>query len=99
MVSRSPETEADSSRTYLTKLDYNFPIYNARYSKAVIMLTSSAPGWYKNEDGLIYASGYEMFGVLLVYGKRHSKWERLDHEAVFFADLAGRPGPVTPEDW
>jgi len=99
LVSRSPETEADSSRTCLTRLDYNFPIYNARYSKAAIMRTSSAPGWYKNKDGLIYASGFEEFGVLLVYGKRHGKWESLDYQEIFSADFAGRPDPVTPEVW
>jgi len=85
LVSRSPETEAVSSLSYLKELDYNFPIYNARYSKAVIMLTTSASGWRKEKDGRIHALG-GMSGALLVYGKRRGKWESLDYEEVFWAD-------------
>ena len=96
LASRSAETEAGSD---LAKLDYNFPIYNARHNKAVIMLTSSAPGWYKRKDGLIYATGFDMSGVLLVYGKRHGKWERLDYDEIFSADFGGQSVPVTPKDW
>jgi len=99
LVSRSPKMEADSSYIQLDKLEYSFPIYNAHYSKAVIMEVESASGWVKKKDGLIYAIDFVgASGNLLVYGKRRGKWESLDYQEMFRAE-GGASRPVTPEDW
>jgi len=73
MLQRYPEKEAGDAvpAARLANLDYGFPIYNARHSKAVLSQRGSEPFWsYKEKDRLIQD---DFSGALLVYGKRHGK--------------------------
>jgi len=100
LASRAPEMEAGSSHIRLTKLEYGFPIYNARHSKAVIVVIDSDIGWSRKKDGLVYATGFCSVGNIHVYGKRRGRWQQIHADwGIFASEFGSTHKPVTPEDW
>lgn len=67
----------------IARKEYSFPVFDRRYRRAIVVVSSHSRNWSKNPEGGLRRPGLEMQGVAGIYAKRNGAWRLVTNEPLF----------------
>jgi hypothetical protein len=82
MITAMPH--GDDGVIRLTSVSYGFPVFNAGFTRAAIVVQQFSETWRRAADGTPRRS-IEAAGGAVIYAKRAGVWKRIDYDTYFTA--------------
>jgi hypothetical protein len=74
----------DDKVLVVTSVSYGFPVFNADFTRAAVIVQSFSETWRRTGDGTPRRS-IEAAGGAVIYAKRAGVWKRIDYDVYFTA--------------